>query len=62
MSKHKSIEGRMRSRVNQVFMWLIIFAIFGLWMRVNFLIDATTELDRRIMLLAKGLLELKGNM
>ena len=44
-----------------VIVFMIAFSVY-LWVRVNFLIDATTELDRRIMLLAGGLMELKGGM
>jgi hypothetical protein len=37
---------------------LILFSVY-LWVRVNFLIDATVELDRRVKLIAGGLMELK---
>jgi len=38
--------------------FLIMFSVF-LWVRMNFIIDATWELDRRIKIIAGGLMELK---
>ncbi len=45
--------------VNRLMQGFVVLAIIYLWIRLNFLIDATWELDRRIKLLAGGLMELK---
>jgi len=41
-----------------VMIFVIAFSVY-LWVRVNFIIDATVELDRRIQLIAGGLMEIK---